>query len=98
MSRLDENRIPKRLLYGTIHDHVNKLGVGRPTMRYKHNLKDSLNKASIPIMEWEKMADARVPWRSTCRTGIESFEINRIGRAEAKRSQRKARLALPPDR
>ena len=98
VSRMDENRIPKRLLYGTIHDHVNKLGVGRPTMRYKHNLKDSLNKASIPIMEWEKMADARVPWRSTCRTGIESFEINRIGRAEAKRSQRKARLALPPDR
>ena len=98
VSRMDEHRIPRRLLYGTIDDAVNKIGLGRPATRYRDNLKDSLTKAEIPIAQWERLAEARVPWRSMCRTGIENFEINRIGRAEEQRERRKARLAQPPDR
>ena len=98
VSRMEENRIPKKLLYGTIHDDVNKIGMGRPTLRYKNNLKDSLLKVTIPEAKWEQLAKTRGPWRSKCKAGIENFEIHRIGRAETKRAQRKARLALPPDR
>ncbi len=90
--RMDDCRIPKRLLYGQL-----KLGTrtrGRPLKRYKDALKSNLQCCNIDPLTWEECALDRALWRRTCHTGIQTFEAKRTKALQDKREQRKQGLLI----
>ena len=94
VSRMNDDRIPKILLYGTIHDQGTTTR-GRPALRFKDSLKSSLRACQIRQENWEIAASDRNKWRSQIHSGTHVFETNRINTAIEKRTLRKA--SLPPD-
>ena len=99
ITRMDENRIPKQLLYGELADgHRSR---GRPKLRFKDCLKSTLKTLEIPSDTWEERALDRPGWRSKLHKGSLSAENHRKKEAEDKRLHRKAktsaRTSPPPD-
>ena len=64
---------------------------GGQKKRYKDTLKASLKDFIIPTESWEQIAQDRAKWRGLIRRGASVYEAKRIGEAEQKRAQRKAR-------
>ena len=85
---MDDSRIPKQLLYGELC--VGKRHRGRPKLRYKDVLKQSLNDCDIDPKEWENLAKDRPAWRLKVHHGVHQYESVRIEEAKEKRSRRKA--------
>lgn len=92
--RMDDSRLPKRLLYGELS--TGKRPLGRPKLRYRDNLKASLKHCNIPHTSWEKTADDRSAWRSAVKTGVAAFEERRIKESEQRRQKRKDSAASQP--
>lgn len=88
--RMDDSRLPKRLLYGELT--VGKRTLGRPKKRYKDTLKEALKKCDIPHTTWEQRAQNRLEWRSLVKQGVSRYEDQRILYKQQKRMQRKAGL------
>ena len=84
---MDDNRIPKKMLYGELT--VGKRSVGRPKKRFKDNLKASLRELNIDTDTWESLATDRSMWRSSITKGAKAAETLRISEAEKKREIRK---------
>ena len=89
--RMDDSRLPKRLLYGELK--TGKRSLGRPKKRYKDTLKESLKQCNIPQSSWEKSAEDRPAWRTLVRKGVAAFEEKLIKGKEESRQRRKERLA-----
>ena len=87
--RMDDCRLPKRLLYGELS--TGKRSLGRPKKRYKDTLKESLKYCDIPHSTWEETAKDRPLWRSLVRSGVSEFEEKRIRDKEQRRQKRKDR-------
>ena len=66
--RMDDNRIPKVLMYSQLDS--GKRNVGRPLLRYKDKLKYNLKAINIPIDSFESTSLNRMEWRSVCHDGI----------------------------
>ena len=88
VTRMDDSRIPKRLLYGELCE--GKRHRGRPKLRYKDVLKQTLNQCSIDSKDWEDAAKDRPAWRLRVHHGVHQFETDRIEEAKEKRARRKA--------
>ena len=85
---MDDSRIPKQLLYGELC--VGKRHRGRPKLRYKDVLKQSLNDCDIDPKEWENLAKDRPAWRLKVHHRVHQYESVRIEEAKEKRARRKA--------
>ncbi|KAI8491112.1 PtdIns(3,5)P(2) sythesis regulation factor [Branchiostoma belcheri] len=81
VSRMDDSRIPRQLLYGEL-----KLGSrrrGRPKLRYKDVLKNNLQWCGIKPSEFEAAAADRPAWRTLVTKATSAFEEERRRRLEA---------------
>ena len=74
--RMDDSRLPKRMLYGELV--AGKRNVDRPRKRYKDNLKASLKELSINTTKWENQASNRSAWRTSITKGAKTAETKRI--------------------
>ncbi|KAI8516487.1 hypothetical protein Bbelb_050680 [Branchiostoma belcheri] len=86
VSRMDDSRIPRQLLYGEL-----KLGSrrrGRPKLRYKDVLKNNLQWCGIKPSEFEAAAADRPAWRALVTKATSAFEEERRRRLEAVREKR----------
>ena len=97
VTRMGDDRIPKRLLYGQLKE--GKRSVGRQKKRYKDTLKESPKDFGIESSSWEKKASDRTTWRRLTTQGAKSYERKRLDEAKIKRAQRKSRdtSAAPSD-
>jgi len=93
LTRMPDQRIPKRLLYGELNQGKRSLGGQRK--RFKDTLKVSLKAFNIAPDHWEEAAQDRTYWRSSVHKGAQHCEANRTGAAEKRRQNRKARAADP---
>ena len=93
VTRMSNDRIPKRLLYG-------RLGSGRGSRgnhaSYLNQLRRTLYACGIPPVNLEVLAESRGAWRSTYKAGIAKAEGDRINRLKDKRERRKRRAGLDP--
>nr|VZI43717.1 unnamed protein product [Spirometra erinaceieuropaei] len=85
--RMDDERPPKRLLYGDVATGSRRHG--GQIRRHKNTLKSSLKCLQINATNWEELALDRPTWRRTVKTGAAIYEANRIAAAKAKREARK---------
>lgn len=74
--RMDDERIPKTLLYGQLQDAPRRHG--RPLLRYKDRLKSNFKALDLDFETWEDLATDRDTWRSTCHDRLHEFELNRL--------------------
>ena len=84
--RMDDSRLPKRLLYGVLKD--GKRPWKRPRKRYKYCVKDYCKVLDLGE-NWEKETMDRDSWRMLVKTGVKQFETERIENEVFKRSLRK---------
>ena len=85
--RLEDDRIPKQLLYGELK--LAKRPQFKPKKRFKDSLKDSLSKTGISWIGWENHAKDRAGWRRKIHNGVNAFEDSRVNHAKLKRAARK---------
>ena len=76
VQRMDDSRLPKRLLYGELT--AGQRSLGRPKKRYKDSLEESLKRCDIPYSTWEASANDRPAWRSLVSAEVLALEANRI--------------------
>ena len=61
INRLDNNRIPKQVLYSQLVD--GSRGIGRPRLRFKDTIKRNLKDKEISLGRWQKLSLDRPRWR-----------------------------------
>ena len=87
--RMNENRLPKTLMYGQIANA--KRPEGRPLLRYKDKLKANLSSLKISSSSsWEQLATERNDWRNLCNQHVTHFEEERKQKMIKSRQERKA--------
>ncbi|VDL95566.1 unnamed protein product [Schistocephalus solidus] len=90
--RMEDKRLPKRLFYGDVTEGARRQGgQKRP---YKNTLKKSLKQLQIDTATWEDLAQDRLAWRRSVKTGSAIYEANRIVAAKTKRAARKSPALL----
>jgi hypothetical protein len=104
--RMNEARLPKKVFNGELKSGKRK--TGRPLLRYKDVLKQSLKLCGISEEALENQGrptdnpkELREGWRAKVTAGVKHFEASRVEKAQEKRKQRKERQAanqalLPP--
>ncbi len=89
--RMDDKRMPKRLLYSElVHG---KRGRGRPRKRFKDTIKTNLQWCDIKPNELERDAENRPFWRTTIHKASETFEETRRQRLITAREKRHTALS-----
>ena len=93
VTRMSNDRIPKRLLYG-------RLATGRGTKgnhaTYANQVKRTLHACGIRPVDLEVLAAGRANWRKVYKAGVARAEHARIERMIEKRQRRKDRAGLDP--
>ena len=91
VTRMSNDRIPKRLLYG-------RLAYGRGSRgnhaTYLNQIRRTLHACGIPPINLEVLAAGRAKWRSTYKAGIARAENDRINHLIDKPERRKRRAGL----
>jgi len=85
--RMDNSRIPKRLLYSELSSGARPRG--RPLLRFKDCCKQSLTCAGIDHKRWEAAASDRVAWKACTMDGARAYEADLLDQMEEKRRRRK---------
>ena len=89
--RMDDDRIPKKLLYG-------RLASGRGSKgnhaSYRNQVRRILQAGGITPANLEILAKPRPAWRTLCKSVVEQAEGDRINRLIEKRELRKRRAGL----
>jgi len=67
VSRMEDNRLPKQVLYSELPDAHRP--IGRPKLRFRDMLQRDLNAFSITSTSWEKLASDKRDWKSAIETG-----------------------------
>jgi len=88
VSRMSDERIPKRMLYGQLPNA--KRHPGGQRKRYKDKLRVNLKTCNIDYTKLEAVAADRSQWRRLCYSAVEQFEQQRIDTAKTRRATRKA--------
>lgn len=86
VSRMEDNRTCKRLLYGELADGSRP--IGRPKLRFKDNCKSILKTGNI-LRNWNDTVKDRVKWRSMIKTVTDKLNISRKRKYERARERRK---------
>ena len=68
VARMSDDRIPKQLLFGELTTGTRT--VGRPLLRWKDSLKDTLKQANISTTQWQDTATDRSTWRRSVHDGL----------------------------
>ena len=89
--RMENHRIPKALLYGSLDTGAPKRGNHNT---YLNSVKSTLRECGISEPRLEKLASSRANWRRVVKTGIARAEEDRIQCLIDKRMKRKARADL----
>ena len=84
--RMEENRIPRQVMYGELKDGARKQG--RPKLRYKDTLKSNLKWSGIQPRQLEACASDRSGWRSLTYKATAAFDEDRRQRLAAARDKR----------
>ena len=90
VERMDENRIPKQMLYAELTKGTRKRG--RPRLRYKDVCRSTLKDFNIPESSWREDVKDREGWKSEVESNAMHFENSRREFAEARRQSRKSAL------
>ena len=91
VSRMEDHRLPKIVLYGELSTGHRERGA--PKKRFKDSLKRSLTTCNIDHKQWSDLAADRVAWRHTIHQAAAQFEADRRNSLKDKRQRRKARAA-----
>ena len=75
VSRMDDGRIPKDLLYGELA--TGPRPTGRPTLRFKDVCKRDLKAGNINLAGWEALAADQSHWRPAVKVGTQACEERR---------------------
>ena len=94
VSRMEDHRLPKIVLYGKLSTGYRDRGA--PKKRFKDSLKKSLSACNIYPQLWSALAADRGAWRHTVHQSTSRFENIRKAALEEKRSKRKTRVAAVP--
>ena len=84
--RMDDNRLPKQLLYGELSEGIRS--VGGQLKRYKDHVKKTLRACHIQPTAIETLAADRTEWRASTKKGIDRFEEDRNQWLCARRDKR----------
>ena len=84
--RMEEHRMPRRLLYRELLQ--GKRHQGRPKKRYKDTVKVSLQWCELKPKELEEAISERPQWRSRTHKAVENFEDTQHQKLTAARDQR----------
>ena len=88
VARMSDDRIPKQLLFSELTTGTRT--VGRPLLRWKDSLKDTLKQANISTKQWQDTATYRSTWRRTVHDGLLLYDNSRRERNATKRARRHA--------
>ena len=91
--RMEDERIPKTLLFGQIPDAPRRNA--RPLLRYKDKLKSNLKALNLDTETWEHRATNRDLWRSLCYDRLTNFELNRLQHKNELAALAKVRISQP---
>ena len=75
VARMSDNRIPKQLLFGELT--IGTRTVGRPLLRWKDSLKDTLKQSNISTTHWQDTATDRRAWRRSIHDGLVLYDDSR---------------------
>ena len=87
VARMDEERVPKKMLFGRLPQQRPAHGT---KMRWRDRVRKDLKKFRIEEGSWYKVAQERGSWRGKCRAGLEDATEKRLKEDELKRRSRKA--------
>ena len=93
VTRMSNDRIPKKLLYGRLASGKGSRG---NQATYLNQVRRTLNACGIAPANLEVLAAGRAFWRCTYKAGIERAENNRINRLIDKHERWKHRAGLVP--
>ncbi len=88
VTRMSDDRIPKQLLFGELTTGTRT--VGRPLLRWKDSLKDTLKQSNISTTQWQDTATDRSIWRRSIPGGLMLYDESRRQRNATKRAHRHA--------
>lgn len=71
--RMDDRRIPKKVLFGQLKIGVRK--AGRPTLRFIEAIKRDLKTCEIDPSNWDDAASERARRRRTVKKGIDNAHV-----------------------
>ena len=91
--RMPDSRMPKQVLYGQLTE--GNRTIGRPKLRYKDHIKQSLKKFNLNPARLESIAADRSQWRQAVHDGASHFENERT-RARIENSRRRHAGPPPP--
>ena len=94
VSRMEDHRLPKIVLYGELSTGHRVRGA--PKKRYQDSLKKSLSTCHIDHRQWSALAADRGAWWHAVHQSVSSFESNRRATLEEKRSRRKNHVTTAP--
>ena len=94
VKRMDDNRMPKNVLYGELSDGCRPRG--RPKLRYKDLCKTSLKEFGIDEKGWETRTENKELWRRDLKRGARKYEDNQRVKHEEKRQRRKLAATTTP--
>ena len=86
VSRMDDGRIPKDLLYGQLE--IGSRPVGRPALRFKDVCKRDMKNRDINPSNWENMAADRNSWKDAVKTGAHVGNQKKVQQWEERRERR----------
>ena len=86
VSRMEDNRTCKQLLYGELADGSRP--IGRPKLCFKDNCKSILKTGNI-LHNWNDTVKDRVKWRLMIKTVSDKLNISRKRKYERARERRK---------
>ena len=94
VARMSDDRITKHLLFGELTTGART--VGRPLMRWKDSLKDTLKQSNISTTQWQDTATDRSTWRRSIHDGLVLYDDPRRERNATKRALRHAARNATP--
>ena len=86
VARMEDDRIPKIVLYGELARGSRK--VGGQKLRYKDVVKRHLKAMSVEVGTWEALAADRTSWRASIHRGKTKIEERRIAASEQRHYRR----------
>ena len=87
VARMDEERIPKKLLFGWLPERRPAHGT---KMRWRDRVRKDLKRFGIVEKRWYATAQDRGSWRGQCRAGLEDATERRLEEDEQRRARKAA--------
>ena len=89
--RMEDTRIPKRLMYGELATGARPQG--RPFLRFRDTLKRDVKAIGLDTDTWHNLAIERDSWKQEVKEGLNYFQEKQFEQWDVKRTRRKARKA-----